>query len=196
MEEKTFSRRTLLIKGSFQIKFVAWFIALLAIITAATGIALYLFGSQQIETAFASSGFTVDKILQTFKLMIVISQVTGLVTISLAAIFMVILFSHRLAGPLYRLEQSVEDVVGGRLDFSVTFRKNDELIPLKTAFNTMLATFTEHFRQLSANQEKLENIAGRLAAEPDISPSPELIAELNGIASGNREVLDHYRLGT
>lgn len=47
-------------------------------------------------------------------------------------------FSHKIAGPLYRIEQTLKEVGRGRLDFKIKFRKGDELRELETSINDMI----------------------------------------------------------
>jgi methyl-accepting chemotaxis protein len=52
---------------------------------------------------------------------------------------MAIVLSHRIAGPLYRLERHLEEVGTGKEPVDVKFRKGDLYQPLAEACNTVLA---------------------------------------------------------
>lgn len=49
-----------------------------------------------------------------------------------------IFLSHRIAGPLYRLRKSLEEVARGNFDQRITFRKADHFMELQDAFNDMI----------------------------------------------------------
>ncbi|MBI2608179.1 MAG: methyl-accepting chemotaxis protein [Deltaproteobacteria bacterium] len=49
-----------------------------------------------------------------------------------------IIISHRLAGPIYRLEQDLEKIAEGNHSVRVKFRKNDRLDPLAEKINRVL----------------------------------------------------------
>ena len=48
--------------------------------------------------------------------------------------------SHQIAGPIYRLKQSMIRVSAGELDFTIRFRKGDYLNDIPDIFNEMLAS--------------------------------------------------------
>jgi len=53
--------------------------------------------------------------------------------------FMLSIFlSHRIAGPLYKLRNSMEDVAKGNFDSRMQFRKNDHFMELQDTFNDMI----------------------------------------------------------
>ena len=53
-------------------------------------------------------------------------------------------FSHRVAGPAYRLMKSFEEVKAGNLDCHIRLRKGDHLTDVADKFNEMLAWLNEH----------------------------------------------------
>lgn len=57
----------------------------------------------------------------------------------LAITFMLSIFlSHRIAGPLYKLRRSLEEIARGNFDLRITFRKNDHFMELQDTFNDMV----------------------------------------------------------
>ena len=58
----------------------------------------------------------------------------GLIATSLISIF----FTHRIAGPVYRLRQIMRDVGDGNLAQFAQFRKDDELAELAAGFDEMI----------------------------------------------------------
>lgn len=53
--------------------------------------------------------------------------------------FMLSIFlSHRIAGPLYKLRRSMEEVAKGNFDLRINFRKNDHFIEMQDTFNDMI----------------------------------------------------------
>ncbi len=58
--------------------------------------------------------------------------------LGIAASYLVIRNTHRIAGPVYRLRRSFERVRDGDLDFAVSFRKQDRFHQLAEGFSAML----------------------------------------------------------
>ena len=62
------------------------------------------------------------------------------IVIILPVIFFIALYySHKIAGPLYRMEEVLKAVGKGHLGFRVKFRKGDELKEMEIALNEMIA---------------------------------------------------------
>lgn len=69
------------------------------------------------------------------------SEILILPIVILLVIFSIIaiLFSHKIAGPIYRVEKIAEELKNGNLNINVRFRKGDELHHLADALNNMIS---------------------------------------------------------
>jgi nitrogen fixation/metabolism regulation signal transduction histidine kinase len=75
------------------------------------------------------------KELQTQVLLLLgVLQLVFLVITFIISIFL----SHRIAGPLYRLRKSMEEVAKGNFDQRINFRKADHFMELQDVFNEMI----------------------------------------------------------
>ena len=80
---------------------------------------------------------SIDKIKGIEKQVLVLLGVLQLVFLAITFILSIFL-SHRIAGPLYRLKKSTEEVSRGNFDQRIAFRKNDHFIELQDTFNEMI----------------------------------------------------------
>jgi methyl-accepting chemotaxis protein len=48
-------------------------------------------------------------------------------------------YSHRIAGPLYRLDSKMRRIAEGEAPSPVSFRRKDQFLQLADSFNAMLA---------------------------------------------------------
>jgi methyl-accepting chemotaxis protein len=64
--------------------------------------------------------------------------------------------SHRIAGPLFKLEQLLRLIGQGDLTVECHFRKNDELAGLGDALNEMNAALRDRVGRLALEEFKLE----------------------------------------
>jgi methyl-accepting chemotaxis protein len=85
----------------------------------------------------------------------------------IAASYLVIRNTHRIAGPIYRLRKSFDRVRDGDLDFVVSFRKGDRFHELAEGFSTMLESIRKRERghrdridSLRADLDNLETQIG------------------------------------
>jgi methyl-accepting chemotaxis protein len=63
--------------------------------------------------------------------------ISGLLVIVLLS-WRVIILSHRLAGPIYRLEKDLQDIAKGKFSLRIKFRKKDELKSIADGINKIL----------------------------------------------------------
>ena len=143
-------RRNYFIKKGFQARFILRFILVIFLgIMVSSGIVYYL-TSKKIEEAYyrshiniASTGEIVYPILFTVNIITV-----GIIIV--ITIIITLLISHKIAGPLYRIEKSIHEIGEGNLSFKIYLRAKDELITLAEIFNNMMA-------KLKAKIEKIQD---------------------------------------
>jgi methyl-accepting chemotaxis protein len=56
-----------------------------------------------------------------------------------------LILSHRLAGPIYRLERDLEDIAKGNFSIRIKFRKKDELKSIAEGINRILDEMEKKF---------------------------------------------------
>ncbi|MFN3395547.1 MAG: HAMP domain-containing protein [Thermodesulfovibrionales bacterium] len=69
---------------------------------------------------------------------------------------MSLFLSHRIAGPLYRFEISIEEIIKGNLSFRIKLRKKDEAKELAEAMNRMIETLSSYISQIRAITDDIE----------------------------------------
>lgn len=116
------------------------------------------------------------------------------VTAAIAAIS--VLYSHRIAGPLFRIERNLDLIGGGDLTVNTRFRKTDQLFVLADELNAMVRSLNHTARATGDALERVKRCEERVAAllEDDGCPEEALreavfslkgaIEELGGITSG------------
>ncbi len=91
-----------------------------------------------------------------------------------------LLWTHRIAGPLYRLRCSFREVAGGNIALKTSFRKKDQLQNLPVLLNaglTRLRLDTEKTgREVRDLNHELEAL--RQKCDPDTGPDPAAVREL------------------
>ncbi len=138
MEKADKQRRTLFIKKTFQMKFILQFVLLVVLGAVISGTLLYFFMSSELEAQMSSAHLTMRNTWDMLKPSIFITHITALVIISLVTVYLVLYFSHKIAGPLYRLEKTADQVGAGDLSLVIKLRDKDELGPFKQSLQTMI----------------------------------------------------------
>jgi methyl-accepting chemotaxis protein len=62
----------------------------------------------------------------------------GLPVISILLLFWGLVISHRIAGPVYRLEQDLKKIAEGDFSLRIKLRKKDELVSIAEGINKVL----------------------------------------------------------
>ena len=151
-EAQKFQRRTVLVKRSLQLKYVAMVFFSVLLASAIVGADIYYSMSKII-------------LLENPSLQPLVTQFNAVILIKIAMYLAIVLgislyVSHRFAGPIYRFEKSAQAVASGDLTHRVSLRTGDELLELQEEFNGMLAS-------LQALVQKDRNLAAHIAARVD-----------------------------
>jgi len=150
-ETQKHQRRTVLVKKSLQLKYIA--------VILVSAVAVTLIASS--DTFYTMYRIT---LLDNPSLAPLLHQIWSMLVVKLALFFgivsmLALLFSHRLAGPIYRFEKSAQAVAGGDLTHRVSLRTGDELLDLQEEFNGMVASLQSAVQK---DRTLIERLAQRL----------------------------------
>lgn len=126
-------RRTYLIKTGLQLRYMGIIISTMLMVAFGVGWIIY-------HTSWSKIANTPDLTLD--KLSLIFDSVNGvLVKWIVVFIFVIailsIFVSHKIAGPVYRLEETTRIIASGDLTYQIHLRHGDELGDLQEAFNKM-----------------------------------------------------------
>lgn len=153
-------RRNYYIDHEFQRNFIVKFCLLVIAGTVISGLLVYLMSQNTVTTVFEHSRLKIKSTADFILPAVLLSSAVVIVLVGLAAISVTLFTSHKIAGPLYRIEKDLEKVIAG--DFKVKFglRKNDQLQALAVRIDQvigMLRVYIQAIKQASAElQEELQ----------------------------------------
>ena len=98
-----------------------------------------------------------------------------------AAVFSLYL-THRLAGPLYRFEQTARELIRGNLALRIRLRKRDELHELAGLLNEAFDMLEQAFRDIRDSEAHVREVLSSIMDEMRKQPS------------GNQEVLNRLKI--
>lgn len=119
-------RTRFLIKKDFQLRYMGTVVMVILVTSLLTGFLV----SYALLTSISRQQSLGPVMFKTFTL--------GIVILSLLLALFTIFISHRIAGPVYRMEQITRKVNEGDLNVRVKLRRSDELKSLGDHFNYML----------------------------------------------------------
>jgi signal transduction histidine kinase len=189
--------RRIFIVRKFQLKFAAFVLLFMLLIGLVCGFIVY------------NSSMTVlvgklSKVFPQHRLMAIVNELNlRLAAGFLLAIILItvatVIVSHRIAGPLVRIERSLQDIGKGNLSLSVKLRKTDELQDLAQQINDMTFSLKEKLKkpeQLTAKSlTAVESIKAELTkSQPDIAQLKFLINELESGLNSAKEGFSEFTL--
>ena len=192
-------RTNYFISKSMQGKFAGTILLLALLVTVITACNIYVLGSYFYDsTISASDGKTLSTVMQSF-LTTYWPRLIILVLVNIIIVFVVsVMYSHQIAGPAYKLENSIKRITNGDLTFEVSLRRSDNLKELASALNGLL----DKFRTTLKNAQSLSNdISNRLEGlegdnrfaklSEDAKELKALISEYKlDIQGENKEIVD------
>lgn len=124
---KNYKRRTYYLGQSFQPGLFARLIGLIALQAVVITLFFLYAGKGTLTTGYQGHALRIEKTMSFFMgNFIFIAVIVGIV-MAIVGILAFLFFSHRIAGPLYNLRQSLERIAEGDLTSRVHFRKKDSL---------------------------------------------------------------------
>jgi methyl-accepting chemotaxis protein len=147
-----FQRKTVLVKRALQLKYIAMVFLSVLVASMIVGGDIYYSMTRVLLTECPSATDGVGQ----FNSVLLAKTALYLGLMILISLYV----SHRFAGPIYRFEQSAQEIGAGDLTHRVSLRTGDELMELQEEFNGMVAG-------LQVLVQKDRNLAQRVAQRLD-----------------------------
>jgi len=172
-EHNRFRRRHYFIKKDFQFRFILKFcLLLLAGVIISTGL-LLLFSQDTLTSSFSNSRLVIEKTAFAIMPQVIYTNLITLGLITIASIVVILLVSHKLAGPLFRFEADLKIIGEGDFTKKIRLRKNDQLKSFVESINNMAESIHKKVTDIQADVETIN----RLASENEVPD--ELMKRLN-----------------
>ncbi|MBN1871029.1 MAG: methyl-accepting chemotaxis protein [Candidatus Omnitrophica bacterium] len=161
-------RSNYFINKPFQTMFIIKFCVLVVIATLIFSFMIYRFSTDSVTTVFENSRLQIKPSTQFIMPALIAGGFLSVILVGIATIIVVLFMSHRIAGPLYKLEKSIVRLGEGDLSFYVDFRAGDEMKKLAEAFNmtsrrlnTLLLEMKTNIREVAAICAELKDVANK-----------------------------------
>ena len=184
-------RRTYLIKTKLQLKYAALILIFMFAVAWISGYTVYYTGwllmGEKLSNVYPQGRLADIMRAINFTLFLRLAFIAPLV--ALISIFL----SHRVAGPLFRIERFIRSVARGDLSSRLQLRKNDELKDVAGAINDMTDDLKNRVKKLMGltnmaglELEKLRRILGKELPDMDV-----VKAEVEELAKSIKDLDDH-----
>lgn len=119
-------------------------------------------------------------IFASFYSIFILALITG--AIALISLF----FTHKIAGPIFRIERNLDVISGGNLTVNTKFRGNDQLEALADDINAMVRSLNHRVRSSRDALSEIERCEERLYAllKDDSSSEEDIAGALKALKTG------------
>jgi methyl-accepting chemotaxis protein len=178
-----------LIKLRFQFKYAITVFVFLGV----SCFIIWLFGTLAVRHMVAAGMVTGTQAIDTLRLL---NRVTGQMSVfALALVFgLSLLFSHFIAGPIYRFEKTLEAIRDGDLTIVVRLRARDEFKEMAELFNQALASLRLRLQTERDVVDAAAEKAGKLAESLRQAGHAAEAGELERLISPVRELPVRVRI--
>ena len=144
---KKYQRHHYYIDKNFQTEFILNFCALVAFGSVLIAVLIYWL-AQHSTTVGIVHGRVAVHTTEAYLLPLLLQTVfIELVIVSLATIVLTLLISHKIAGPLYRLEVALGQLGEGDLESSMKLREGDQLQRVAVVYNEAVAKINDKIKK-------------------------------------------------
>jgi len=161
-------RRQYIIKKGLQFRYIGLVFALALIASIVTGWTVFATGWHFLGEKLASV-YPQGRLIYVLRVTNM-ALIRNLLLISPLIFILGLLFSHRIAGPVYRIGKTLEDISRGNLGLKIRLREGDELVDLADMINNLTENFNKTVtldRDIAIKIEKdLEEIKGLASSQP------------------------------
>jgi len=188
--ESKIIRKKFFISRSFQLRMIVQFILIIIIGGILLGLELYIFADNELETKLFQAHMRILRTIDILLPTIVLTLVSVFILVSFITVYLVLYLSHKIAGPLYKFENVTKEIGNGNLKVNIKLRKNDELIRLQNAFESMVENLQNKIQGFKRNFKNIKQLENKLR---DALISSTLVKnEKNELISKVEELLSEY----
>lgn len=159
MAKESNRRRNYFIKKKFQCKVILRFCALVILGAVITGGCLYLMSANTVTTAFVNSRLSIVRTSDYILPILLGSSLISIAFISIATAVVIMFLSHRIAGPLFKIEKSVKEIGDGNLNLRINLRSTDEITEMAATINEMTKNIKDHMEGI---KDRVDNLANQI----------------------------------
>ena len=148
-------RKQHFIKKRFQFNFILKFCLLIAVGGAISTGLLFVFSKGTLTSTFEGSRLVVRNTSEVILPGIIYTNLITMVLISIAAIGVTLFISHKIAGPLFRLEKDILEITTGNLTKKIFLRKADQVTDMAENLNNMVIELRKKIVDIDDSLEAL-----------------------------------------
>ncbi|PJC48342.1 MAG: hypothetical protein CO035_04010 [Candidatus Omnitrophica bacterium CG_4_9_14_0_2_um_filter_42_8] len=168
MPRPIFRRRKYIIQRGLQFRYIGLVFGLALIASIVTGWTVFATGWYFLGEKLASV-YPQGRLIYVLRATN-IALIRNLLLVSPLIFILGLLFSHRIAGPVYRITKTLEEIIKGNLGLKIKLREGDELVDLAYMINNLTDNLNKAMitdKDIAIKIEKdLEEIKKLISSQP------------------------------
>lgn len=145
--------------------------------TTVSAIYLYLDIYRSLDTHYSAILSIITEIKETLIIRTIKINAFFFLLISAGIVILGILYTHRIAGPLYRIKLYAKMVGEGRLDSDVKFRRKDVIHSFGESFNDMTKSYSDRLTVLISEIQQFKDAIAELKSLTEEGEDTEIAME-------------------
>ena len=146
-------RKKYFLSRSIQPRLLLGFAVLVLILVVIAGGLFYVLANRELSAEYYKAHSTLKHVMQNLLPWLLLVNLAGI----LVALFLAIFYTHRIAGPAYRIQQDLRKIGQGSLTTRVRTRRKDQLKGLESEVNRVAQEFEQGILQVKESLLKLES---------------------------------------
>jgi len=146
-----------LIKKGMQARFILKFCLLVVLACVIMGAIVYILSERTTTASFEDLRLTVKSTADFILPTLILSSIVAIILVAIATIIIFLIITHRIAGPLHRLETDMAEIAEGNLIKDIHLRKKDEFKALAAVINSLLNNWRDPLSVSLAKLNELED---------------------------------------
>jgi methyl-accepting chemotaxis protein len=168
--------------------FIMKFCLLVIIGAVLSSLIIYLMSRATVTTSFENSRLIIKSTADFILPAVLLSSAVVILGIGIAMFFVTLYTSHKIAGPLYRLEKDIKELASGNLKKTFHLREKDEIKALAESLQEMAHGFHYDIDKTKNGLDKLSLLTDQAVK----SSNPLIIKEIQNNVQELKNNLSKY----
>lgn len=166
-QQRPYRRRTVYIQKAFQRRFILKFCVIAVCAMVLASLLVYFFSKNTLTATYRYHHLALQRTGEAILPSLLITNLLVLLALLAATIAVTLYVSHKIAGPLYRMRKSLEDIGSGDLSVSIKLRAHDEFVDFAETLNVTIENLRDRVFQIQQEIDGLKAKARRHDWDPE-----------------------------
>jgi hypothetical protein len=186
-------RKQFLVNQSYQVRFMAEIILVVILATVLSALGTYILMTGELQSGFQSSESKLASVHEALPKILMVSTFVTIFAMVLVGIFITLRETHRVIGPVGKMENKFREMSEGNYGYMIPFRKGDLMKGLDDSINIHLNNLSDFF----TNYNKAVQEIGPLltAIEQGDGDAGENLQKIRNLLAELEQQADAFRAG-